>query len=508
MCFLFVFVVVLVESALMLSAHAVELDQSQVPFNRSSFPKDFLFGAASSAYQYEGAANEGGRGPSIWDTFTHTYPGKIRDGSNGDVADDSYHRYKEDVGLAKDIGFDAYRFSISWSRVLPRRKAKWGVNREGIQYYNNLINELLSKGIKPFATLFHWDLPQALEDAYSGFLSPLIVDDFQDYAELCFKEFGDRVKSWITFNEPWTLCNGGYTTGAHAPGRCSPWLENNCGHGDSAREPYMVAHHQLLAHAAAVKLYREKYKESQKGIIGITVVVHWIVPYSNNRTSKAATQRAIDFMLGWFMDPLTHGTYPASMKSRVGNRMPDFTEEQIHMVNGSFDFLGLNYYTANYAAYAPPPNNGHISYATDANTLLTTERNGVPIGPKGASPWLFMYPRGIQDLLLYIKRKYNNPVIYITENGIDELNNSTMTLEEALTDNLRIEYYYKHLQFLHNATNGGVDLRGFFAWSLLDNFEWGEGYTVRFGLNYVDYKNGLKRYPKHSATWFKKFLQK
>ncbi|KAK9129032.1 hypothetical protein Syun_017829 [Stephania yunnanensis] len=399
----------------MLSAHAVELDQSQVPFNRSCFGKDFLFGAASSAYQYEGAANEGGRGPSIWDTFTHTYPGKISDGSNGDVADDSYHRYKEDVGLAKDIGFDAYRFSISWSRVLPSKT---------------------TTSSQP--------------------------DDFQDYAELCFKEFGDRVKSWITFNEPWSLCIRGYTTGEHAPGRCSPWLKNNCSAGDSAREPYMVAHHQLLAHAAAVKLYRQKYKESQKGIIGITLVVNWIIPYSDNRTSKAATQRAIDFMLGWFMDPLAHGTYPTSMKSRVGNRMPNFTEEQIHMVNGSFDFLGLNYYTANYAAYAPPPNNGHISYDTDANTLLTS---------------------------------------------IDELNNSTMTLEEALTDNLRIEYYQTHLQFLHNATMNGVDLRGFFAWSLLDNFEWGEGYTVRFGLNYVDYKNGLKRYPKHSATWFKKFLK-
>ncbi|KAK9154605.1 hypothetical protein Sjap_002085 [Stephania japonica] len=359
-----------------------ELDLCKLSFNRSSFRKDFLFGAASSAYQYEGAANESGRGPSIWDTFTHKYPGKIRDGSNGDVADDSYHLYKQDVGLVKDIGFDAYRFSISWSRVLPKGKLSGGVNREGIQYYNNLINELLSKGIKPFATLFHWDLPQALEDAYSGFLSPLIVNDFQDYAELCFKEFGDRVKDWITFNEPWTFSHGGYTTGAHAPGRCSSWVENNCSTGDSGREPYIVAHHQLLAHAAAVKLYREIYKESQKGIIGITLVVNWIVPYSDNRTSKAATQRAIDFMLGWFMDPLTHGSYPSTMKSRVGVRMPDFTEEQIHMVNGSFDFIGLNYYTANYAAYAPPPKDDRKSYDTDANVLLTTERNGVPIGPQ------------------------------------------------------------------------------------------------------------------------------
>jgi beta-glucosidase len=233
---------------------------STPPISRKSFPDGFVFGTASSAYQYEGGATEGGRGPSIWDTFTHQHPEKIADRSNGDVAVDSYHLYKEDVRLMKDMGMDAYRFSISWSRILPNGSLSGGINREGVNYYNNLINELLSKGMQPYGTLFHWDSPQALEDKYEGFLSPNIVNDFKDYADVCFKEFGDRVKRWITFNEPWTFCSSGYAVGFAAPGRCSPWDLGRCSVGDSGREPYIVAHHQLLAHAETVRLYREKYQ--------------------------------------------------------------------------------------------------------------------------------------------------------------------------------------------------------------------------------------------------------
>ncbi|KAI5390775.1 variant 5, Beta-glucosidase 12, partial [Lathyrus oleraceus] len=239
-------------------------------FNRSSFPKGFVFGTASSAYQYEGAAFEGGKGPSIWDNFTHKYPEKIRDRSNGaafeggkgpsiwdnfthkypekirdrsngDVAVDSYHKYKEDIELIKDLNMDAYRFSISWSRVLPKGKLSGGVNPEGIKYYNNLINELLAKGLQPYVTLFHWDVPHALEDEYGGFLRRRIVDDFRDYAELCFKEFGDRVKHWITINEPWSVSMNAYAFGKFAPGRCSDWLNLNCTGGDSGTEPYLTA---------------------------------------------------------------------------------------------------------------------------------------------------------------------------------------------------------------------------------------------------------------------------
>ncbi|XP_043690847.1 beta-glucosidase 12-like [Telopea speciosissima] len=499
---------VLLLGCLLLLVNSVAVaSQDSVSFNRSSFPEGFIFGTASASYQYEGAAQEGGKGPSTWDVFTQRYPGKIKDHSNGDVADDSYHKYQEDVGIMKEMGLDAYRFSISWPRLLPHGKLSRGVNEEGIIYYNGLINELISNGMRPFVTLFHWDLPQALEDEYGGFLSPHIIDDFRDYAELCYREFGNRVKHWITLNEPWSLSIGGYDLGIHAPGRCSKFV-GNCSSGNSATEPYLAGHHQLLAHAAAVKVYKDKYQASQKGKIGITLVSHWMVPFSKDVSNYVAAQRALDFMFGWFMQPLAYGHYPKSMRSLLGNRLPEFSKEQSVMVKGSFDFLGLNYYTANYAANSPYSNSVNKSYFTDFHANLMGVRHGVPIGQKTGSAWLYMYPRGIWELLLLTKKRYNNPTIYITENGVSEVNNDTLTLEEALKDNMRIEYHRRHLIFIRKAIKEGVDVRGYFAWSLLDNFEWGDGYTVRFGINYVDYKNGLKRYPKHSAIWFKKFLQR
>ena len=242
---------------------AIAKNSSSTPkLKRNDFPKDFIFGSATSAYQVEGAAHEDGRGPSIWDTFSEKYPEKVKDGSNGSVADDSYHLYKEDVALLHQIGFNAYRFSISWSRILPRGNLKGGINQAGIDYYNNLINELLSRGIKPFATIFHWDTPQALEDAYGGFRGAEIVNDFHDYADICFKHFGDRVKHWMTLNEPLTVVQQGYVAGVMAPGRCSKFTNPNCTAGDGATEPYIVGHNLILAHGAAVRVYRKKYKVS------------------------------------------------------------------------------------------------------------------------------------------------------------------------------------------------------------------------------------------------------
>ncbi|RHN76176.1 putative beta-glucosidase [Medicago truncatula] len=475
--------------------------------NRTSFPTSFIFGTGSSSYQYEGAAKEGGRGASIWDTYTHKYPEKIRDKSNGDVAIDQYYRYKEDVGIMRNMNLDAYRFSISWSRIVPR-KLNGGINQEGVKYYNNLINELLANGLQPFVTLFHWDLPQTLEDEYGGFLSPLIVNDFQDYAELCFKEFGDRVKYWTTFNEPYAFSNFAYTLGFFAPGRCSKWFSSNCTGGDSGKEPYIVSHHQLLAHAAVVHVYKKKYQESQKGVIGITLASHWFLPLSDKKLDQNAVERGLDFMLGWFMEPLTTGKYPQSMHCLVGKRLPKFSKKQARLLKGSFDFVGLNYYTSMYATNAPQPKNGRLSYDTDSHVNFTSERNGVPIGQRAASNWLYVYPKGIQELLLYVKKVYNNPLIYITENGIDEFNDPTLSLEEALMDTYRIDYYHRHLFYIRSAIKNGVNVKGYFAWSLLDNFEWTSGYTTRFGMNFVDYKNGLKRHPKLSAKWFKNFLKR
>ncbi|XP_020958748.1 beta-glucosidase 12 isoform X2 [Arachis ipaensis] len=431
--------------------------------NRSAFPQGFIFGTASSSYQVEGAANEGGREPSIWDTFTHKYPGKIYDGSNGDVAVDEYHHYKEDVEAMKDMNMDAYRFSISWSRILPKGRLSGGVNKEGINYYNNLINELLAKDIQPFVTIFHWDLPQALEDEYGGFLSPKIVNDFQDYAEVCFKEFGDRVKHWITLNEPWSYSNHGYAKGSYAPGRCSAWQNRSCTGGDSGTEPYIVTHHQLLAHAVAVNIYKTKYQASQKGLIGIALNCYWMVPLHDTELDKLAAQRALDFMLGWFMEPMTKGDYPSSMRSLVGSRLPKFSSYQSWLLRGSFDFIGLNYYTSYYAADAPELSKAKPSFLTDSLVALTS---------------------------------------------IDELNDPTLALEEALADKTRIDYYSIHLQYIQTAIKGGVNVKGYFAWSLIDNFEWDHGYTVRFGIYFVDYENGLKRHPKKSAIWFKNLLQR
>ncbi|PNX83388.1 beta-glucosidase 24-like protein, partial [Trifolium pratense] len=278
---------------------------------------------------------------------------------------------QEDVEIMKNMNMDAYRFSISWSRILPKGKLSRGVNMEGINYYNNLINELLDKGLQPFVTLFHWDLPQALDEEYGGFLSHNIVNDFRDYAELCFKEFGDRVKYWITLNEPWTLSKYGYADGRSAPGRCSSWHNENCVGGDSATEPYIVAHNQLLAHATAVKVYKSKYQASQKGRIGITLSCDWLVPLLDTEADIHATQRGIDFILGWFLEPLTVGDYPSSMRSLVGSRLPKFSKHQSKLVKGSFDFLGLNYYTSNYATDAPELSDARPSLLTDSQVITS-----------------------------------------------------------------------------------------------------------------------------------------
>ncbi|XP_075086896.1 LOW QUALITY PROTEIN: beta-glucosidase 12 [Nicotiana tabacum] len=455
--------------------------------NRNSFPDGFLIGASSSAYQYEGAAYEDGKGPSIWDTFTHKFPGKISEGSNGDVGDNFYHMYKDDVKLMKFVGLDAFRFSISWSRILPRGKLSGGVNKEGIAFYNNLINELLSNGIQPFVTIYHWDLPQTLEDEYSGFLSPLVVNDFVDFAELCFKEFGDRVKHWITMNEPYNFENPA------------------CANGNSATEPYVVAHHLLLCHATTVSLYKEKYQESQMGEIGITLVSQWLVPYSNSELDVKAAQRYIDFMYGWFMDPLVYGNYPSIMRTIVGERLPNFTAEQAKMMKGSFDFIGLNYYTSNYAAHLPATNNFNVSSATDPHVHVTGERDGVPIGDPTAVSFFFGYPKGLRDLLVYTKEKYNDPPIYITETGMAD---RKIAMKDAIKDRQRVNFYRGHLLAVQEAIELGVKINGFFAWSFLDTFEWTDGYKLRFGMCYVDYTDGLKRYPKYSALWFRKHFHK
>ncbi|KAL8480724.1 hypothetical protein ACS0TY_027314 [Phlomoides rotata] len=472
--------------------------------SRSSFPKGFVFGTASSAYQYEGAVKENERGQTIWDTFAHTF-GKVLDFSNADVANDQYHLYKEDAQLMKDMGMDAYRFSIAWSRIYPNGTGK--INQAGIDHYNNVINALLAQGMKPYVTLYHWDLPQSLEDRYMGWLDPQSIKDFATYAETCFKEFGDRVKHWITFNEPHTFSVQGYDDGLHAPGRCSILLHVFCRAGNSATEPYIVAHNVLLAHANVVDIYKKTYQTKQHGSIGITLDSFWYESATNTSDDIQATQRAIDFNLGWFIEPLIVGDYPKSMRDRVGNRLPRFSPNQSRQVKGSFDFIGINHYTTWYASkdkiyIIDGLHNGSLS---DSDAFITPIANGKPTHERANSAWLYIVPSGIRSLMNYIRQKYGNPLVIITENGMDDGNMAFSSIKE---DTKRIKYHNDYLTNLLAAIKeDGCNVRGYFVWSMLDNWEWASGFNSRFGLYYVDFNDKeRKRYAKDSVKWFKNFL--
>ncbi|XP_031475967.1 beta-glucosidase 4 isoform X1 [Nymphaea colorata] len=477
-------------------------NESEIPHEVSArdFPPNFIFGVATSAYQVEGAASEGGRGDSIWDVFSHT-KGKILDGSNGDVAVDQYHRYQEDVELIAKLGFDAYRFSISWPRIFPDGFGK--VNLEGVAYYNKLIDALLEKGIQPFVTLYHWDLPQKLHETTEGWLKKDIVCYFASYAETCFSVFGDRVKYWITLNEPLQTAVNGYCTGVFAPGRCSDRKWSS--YGDSSTEPYLVAHNQLLAHAKAVDVYRKKFKDTQGGVVGMSVDCEWSEPLTDDLIDKAAAQRRLDFHLGWYLDPIYFGRYPESMIKKLEHRLPKFTDDEIALLRNSIDFVGLNHYTTRYITSSMSSEENTFYYDQEMDRIA--EWKGVTIGDRAASEWLYVVPWGIGEAVNYITKRYGKPPIYITENGMDEEDTGTSSLQEVLNDSERIAYFKGYLASVAQSIWNGCDVRGYFAWSLLDNFEWAQGYTKRFGIVYVDYKNGLSRHPKSSAHWFADFLK-
>ncbi|PON55408.1 Glycoside hydrolase [Parasponia andersonii] len=443
----------------------------------------------------EGASNEGGRGPSIWDAFSHT-AGKIIDGSNGDTAVDQYHKFKEDIELIAKLGFEAYRFSISWSRIFPDGLGT-KVNEEGISYYNNVINALLERGIQPYVTLYHWDLPLYLHETIEGWLNKEIVKYFSIYADTCFQNFGDRVKNWITINEPLQTAVNGYGTGIFAPGR----------NENSSTETYLAAHHQVLAHAAAASIYKYKYKEKQGGQVGLVVDCEWAEANSDKIEDQIAAARRLDFQLGWYLHPIYYGDYPEVMREKLGERLPKFTEEEKELLRNSLDFVGLNHYTSRFISHARESPEENDFYNAQEVEIIAEWEGGERIGEKAASEWLYVVPWGIRKVLNYIAKTYNNPPIYVTENGMDDEENETSPLHEMLDDKLRVVYFKRYLAAVAQAIKDGANVKGYFAWSLLDNFEWAQGYTKRFGLIYVDYKNGFARHPKSSAYWFLRFFK-
>lgn len=454
----------------------------------SKFDENFVWGTATSSYQIEGAAFIDGKGPSIWDAFSGI-PGKVHNGETGELACDHYHKYKEDIQLMKNMGIKAYRFSIAWPRVMPTGKN--GSNEKGIQFYSDLIDALLEAGITPWVTLYHWDLPLALQLEDDGWLGDSISDHFAAYADLCFEKFGDRVKHWITLNEPWVVAILGYGQGVFAPGRISN------------AEPYIAGHHLLLAHAKAVKVYRDKYSH-QNGEIGITNNCDWREPLTDKQEDIDAAERALQFFLAWFADPIYKGDYPKVMKDRLGDRLPGFSPEEKTMLKDSSDFFGLNHYTTMYAAHDDGTQkersvygNGGIS--EDQEVDLSLDKS-----------WKFtlmnwaVVPWGCKKLLQWIDARYDKPDIYITENGCayaDEL------IDGQVDDQARVDYYNGYLAACQEAIAEGVKLKGYFAWSFMDNFEWASGYDKRFGLHYVDFQT-LERTPKNSALWFRDVIKK
>ncbi|KAM0906355.1 hypothetical protein ACQ4PT_016783 [Festuca glaucescens] len=448
-----------------------ELVSAAAAITRDDFPEGFVFGAGSSAYQ-------------------------------------------EDVRLMHEMGLDAYRFSISWSRLIP--DGRGAVNPKGLEYYNNLIDELLKHGIQPHTTIYHFDLPQALQDEYNGLLNPRVIEDFTAFADVCFRSFGDRVKQWTTVNEPNIEPLGGYDMGYLPPRRCSspfgfPGI--TCAEGNSTMEPYVVAHHLLFAHASMVSLYRRKYQAVQGGRIGITLLAWWYEPATTKPEDVAAAERMNDFTLGWFLHPLVYGDYPPVMKRNAGSKLPALTAEESARVRGSFDFVGVNQYGAIYVADDPSQLKRELrDYSADEATKYVTQpfessrhQLGQEFKQRGLGLRNDDAPWALRKLLEHLQTKYANPPVVIYENGAGHEPDPSGGL--LYDDEFRSRFLQVYIEAALQSIRNGSNVRSYFVWSFMDVFEYIFAYQFQFGLIGVDYgAEGRTRYARSSARWYAGFL--
>jgi beta-glucosidase len=446
-----------------------------------NFRPDFLFGAATSAYQIEGAWNVDGKGESIWDRFCHT-PGKIRLGHTGDTACNHYYLFREDVALMKRLGLKAYRFSISWPRVLPTGQAR--INEKGLDYYRSLIDTLLQNNIRPFITLFHWDLPQALQKRIGGFRSRECAKLFADFAYAMTRRLSDRVIDWITINEPWTYAIPGELAGVHAPGRRNPW------------GAFQTMHNLLVAHGLGVQAIKAIGSHLRAGA---ALNLMSIYPRGPSEKDRDAVQTADQFYNRIQLDPLFKGVYPEALLRKLRWFVPDIHADDMEIISTKSDFLGINTYTIAHAY--------HKWYVPFFHAWMTGAQIGtaehLADGLQHTSMGWPIWPQGMHEVLTRIRNEYGNPLVYVTENGAafdDHAENG------CVHDPKRVEFLRSHIHVVHQAIEEGANIRGYFVWSLLDNFEWSMGYSKRFGIVYVDYAS-QSRTIKDSALWYSNLIR-
>lgn len=442
----------------------------QAPEQDFAFPEGFLWGAATAAHQIEGSPLADGAGPSIWTRFAHV-PGMTLNGDTGDIACDHYHRWKDDVRLMRELGLQAYRFSVSWSRILPDGTGR--VNQAGVDFYSRLVDELLANDIQPMLTLYHWDLPAALDDR-GGWLNRDSADWFAEYASVLYRALDGRVKRWITLNEPWVITDGGYLHGTLAPGHRSQF------------EAPIASHNLMRAHGAAVQAYRAQGKHE----IGLVVNLEPKYPASDSPEDTAAVERAHAYMNRQYLDPAVLGSYPKQLREIFGDAWPEWPTEDFTLIRQPLDFIGVNYYTRN---------------VTQANDSWPLKAGAVKqsLGTYTETGWE-VFAQGLTDTLLWVKQRYGDIPLYVTENGAAFFD-PPVADNGRIRDPLRIDYLRKHLRAIHAAIAQGCDVRGYMAWSLMDNMEWSLGYSKRFGIVHVNYTT-QQRTPKDSAGWYRNVI--